>query len=98
MKIALRSVVRDVRKFNSKLQLFVRGSEGEKWRSLNHVVTLVKEGLGTAYSEAVEFCLQDPEYAPNSLRNKGCFQDETYSEEQVSIELLDPFDNNVVVK
>lgn len=98
VEIALRTIVRDLRPFNSELQLFLEGSEGVKWHSLSHVVTLVKENFGAAYCEAVEFCLQDPKHAPNRHWNRGCFYDTSYSEEQVSVQLLDPFYNNVVVK
>ena len=97
-EIALQTMIRDFRQLNSELQLFLEGSEGVKWHSLSHVVALVKGKFGAAYSEAVEFCLQDPKHAPNRHWSRGCFYDKSYSEEQVSMELLDPFYNNVVVK
>ena len=98
VEIALRTVIRDLRRLGSRLEFFVAGLEGVKWRSASHVASLVHEELGAAYSEAVKFCLQDPVHAPNNLWKEGVFYDTTRSEEQVSLELLDLFYEKVLTK
>lgn len=98
VEIALRTVIRDLRQLGSRLEFFVAGSDGEKWRSANHVTSLVSEQLGAAYSDAVKFCLQDPVHAPNDRWKEGVLKDTTLSEEQVSLELLDLFYEKVLIK
>ena len=98
VEIALQMMVQDLRPLESGLELLVGGSEGVKWRSPSHVASLVRGNFGTAYSEAVEFCLQDPVLASNRLWKGGVFYDTTRSQEQISMELLDLFYNNVFIK
>ena len=98
VEIALRTMVRDFRRSGSRFDLLIGGSEGVKWRSPSHVASLVNEALGAAYSEAVKFCLQDPIHAPNRDWKEVVFYDTTRSEEQKSMELLDLFYENVLIK
>ena len=97
-EIALRCMIRDLRRSDSGFELSVAGPGGLKWRSLSHVVSLVKDALGIAYSEAVEFCLQDPVHAPNRRWKNGVIYDTTRSEEQISLELLELFYEKVLIK
>ena len=98
VEIALQTVTRDLRRSNSGPELFIGGSDGIKWRSPGHVVSLVDHELGAAYSEAVEFCLQDPVRASNRNWKQGVLYDTTRNEEQISMELLDLFYNKVLIR
>ena len=98
VEIALRAMIRDLRRSESGLEFLIGGSEGVKWRSPSHVASLVRDNFGTAYSEAVEFCLQDPVLASNRLWKGGVLYDTTRSQEQISMELLDLFYSNVLIK
>ena len=97
-EIALRCMIRDIRRSISGFELFVAWLDGLKWRSLDHVVSLVKIELGNDYSKAVEFCLQDPVHAPNRLWKRGVLYDVTRSEEQINLELLDLFYEKVLIR
>ncbi len=98
VEIALQAMILDLRQSESGLEFLIRGSEGVKWRSPSHVASLVRAEFGTAYSEAVEFCLQDPVLASNRLWKGGVLYDTTRSQEQISMELLDLFYSNVLIK
>ena len=98
VEIALLTMIRDLRPSILGIELLIKDSEGLGWRSPRHITSLVNAELGASFSEAVEFCLQDPELASNRLWNKGIFYDRTCTEEQVSLGLLDEFYKNVVVK
>ena len=97
-EIALQHTIRDLRRSASGFELFVAGPDGLKWRSLGHVISLVNDKLGISYSEAVEFCLQDPVHAPNRLWKNGVLYDATRNEEQICLELLDLFYEKVLIK
>ncbi len=98
VEIALQAMIQDLRRSQSGLEILIGGSEGVKWRSPSHVASLVRAEFGTAYSEAVEFCLQDPVLASNRLWKGGVLYDTTRSQEQISMELLDLFYSNVLIK
>ena len=82
----------------SGLELLITEPEGPKWSSLRRVVSEVKKSIGADYSQAVEFCLQDPIYARNSKWENNILGDPTRSEEEKSVALLDLFYNNVLIK
>ena len=66
--------------------------------SLRKVVHHVQARLGEEYSEAVKFCLQDPKSAPNRQWQGGVLYDPTYTEEEVSVELLDLFYSEAFIR
>ena len=98
VEIALRAIIRELRRSKQGVELFVGGAGDLKWRSLSHITSLVHDEMGTAYSEAVKFCLQDPIHAPNREWKEGVLYDNTRSEEQKSMEILDVFYERVVIK
>lgn len=66
--------------------------------SLRKVVHNVQASLGEEYSEAVNFCLQDPKSAPNRQWQGGVLYDPTCTEEEVSVELLDLFYSEAFIR
>ena len=98
VEIALRGVIRNIRWINSSPELLIADARTERWSSLPRVVSLVKEEMGTDYSEAVQFCLQDPVCASNSSWMQGMLYDESWTQEEIYIALLDLFYENVLIK
>ena len=92
-EIALGNVVRKFEKTDSGLQLVITDHETSEKRScsLHLIVNKVKKAIGTSYSEAVGFCLQDP-WGP------GTSYDSSFSEEEQAMDLLELCFNNILVK
>lgn len=91
VELALNHRVRDVKWTQQGLWLVAPRSGSLLPYSVNHVVNLVEKAMEKPYSEAVKFCLQDPNVASNVEWESGVLYDDTYSEEERSIRLLDLF-------
>ena len=92
-EIALGEVVRKFKKTDSGLQLFITDHETRAQRSCSPhlIVNKVKKAIGTSYSEAVGFCLQDP-WEP------GTSYDSSFTEEEQAMEVLELCFHNILVK
>ncbi|KAM0795311.1 hypothetical protein BDR22DRAFT_826164 [Usnea florida] len=92
-EIALGEVVRKFKKTDSGLQLVITDHETKAQRSCSPhlIVNRVKRAIGTSYSEAVGFCLQDP-WEP------GTSYDSSFNEEEQAMELLEVCFHNILVK
>lgn len=92
-EIALETVIQDLKKTASGLQLVIAEQETRARRpcSLQLIVHKAKVALGGAYSEAVEFCLRDP-------RESGTAYDPSFNEEEKAMALLDMCFDNILVK
>ena len=96
VEIALGLIITEV--VDSHRGLVMRMGETSWPYSLLKVVHHVQASLVEEYSEAVKFCLQDSKSAPNRLSQGGVLHDPTYSEEEVSVELLDLFYSEVFIR
>ena len=92
-EIALETVIQDFEKTALGLQLVITEQETTARRlcSLPLIVYKAKVALGVAYSEAVEFCLQD-------LRESGTPYDPSFNEEEKAMALLDLCFDKILVK
>ena len=91
-EIALGSVVQKFEKTGSGLQLVITDdAKAQRSCSPHLIVNKVKKAIGTSYSEAVGFCLQDP-WEP------GTSYDSSFNEEEQAMDLLELCFNNILVK
>ena len=95
-EIALGRVITKVVDSGSGLEM--RMADNSRQYSLRKVISDVKGELGEEYSEAVKFCLQDPNLAPNRQWNDGVLYGSTITEEEMSIELVDLFYSEAFVR
>lgn len=98
VELALGAFVSRVEIYEHTVCLVKMESAGIRLSSRQRAVRQVRDGAGTSYAEAVEFCLQDPSRAPNHTWAEGIMNDPTASKEEISVALLDPFYANVFLK
>lgn len=98
VELALGEIVSRIEMLESTLCLVKIESAKQRSSSSQRAVRQVRNELGASYAEAVEFCLQDPTWAPNRTWAKGVMYDPTNTEEEVSVALLDLFYTKVFLK
>ncbi len=98
VEIGLQLIVIDVRKGVEGLEMLTIESRKPTWSSTGRIISLIDKEMGSAFSEAVEFCLQDPVTASNHKWKKRVLYDGSRSEEEISMQLIDLFFENVLVK
>ena len=98
VEIALQTKIMEIKLSPSERVIQITESDTPKYLSARQIISRVKEEMGDEYSEAVEFCLQDPEFASNRKWDKNVLRDKHCTEEEISVALLDLFFRNVFVK
>ena len=98
VEIALQNRIVEIKLSSSERLIQIMESGTRRSLSARQVIKRVKEEMGDEYSEAVEFCFQDPKFASNREWKGDVLHNKHFTEEEISVELLDLFFNSVFVK
>ena len=98
VELALQLIVQDIRIRDGQFHLLTKSPDGSAWSSTRRIVTLVDAEVGSDFSRAVKFCLQDPDMASNRLWKDAVLYDDTFDHDEISTQLSDLFYESVMVK